>query len=364
MSREADDEDDDSDSPLLLAADLPKLYDYLSDHDWAKLRATAEGQAEYADIHNRYSVLSIASSSAPGAKAMARFYGKAAGQVLRVAMALHGIECYYSPDKARDRVTRSTIIKAYDFVELCAGWWRKYWAKQNPVIKASGVMLKILELTKEHGGSLTLGTYSRQISQVRQLIKSEREINPQSKPADVVLGLCRALEDQGHGAVEDAGRGGYKFVLSTTAPAAKSPLTAFGDADRVAEISAYKPERRADREQPKARQAQQATAQTTAATDAPITVAPIAAAPVVGSMIEVTGLPLPDGTVSQDPVAYNANTMGCASVGSQATVIAIENHGGTSYAKVRFEDSAPGGKYHADPVGYLPLTAIKTLAAF
>jgi hypothetical protein len=81
-------------------------------------------------------------------------------------------------------------------------------------------------------------------------------------------------------------------------------------------------------------------------------------------MIEVTGLPLPDGTTSQDPVAYNANTMGCASVGSKANVIAIEDHGGTSYAKVRFEDSAPGGKYHADPVGYLPLTAIKTLAAF
>jgi hypothetical protein len=221
-------------------------------------------------------------------------------------------------------------------------------------------MLKILELTKEHGGSLTLGTYSRQISQVRQLIKSEREINPQSKPAEVVLGLCKALEDQGHGTVEDAGRGGYKFVLNDTAPAAKSPLTAFGDADRVAEISAYKPERRADREQPKARQAQQATAQT----GAPITAAPIAAAPVVGSMIEVTGLPLPDGTTSQAPVAYNANTMGCASVGSQATVIAIEDHGGTSYAKVRFEDSAPGGKYHVDPVGYLPLAAIKTLAAF
>jgi hypothetical protein len=179
----------------------------------------------------------------------------------------------------------------------------------------------------------------------------------------VVLGLCKALEDQGHGTVEDAGRGGYKFVLSTTAPAAKSPLTAFGDADRVAEISAYKPERRADREQPKARQVQQ-QAQTLAPTDAPIAATPIAAAPVVGSMIEVTGLPLPDGTTSQDPVAYNANTMGCASVGSKATVIAIEDHGGTSYAKVRFEDSAPGGKYHADPVGYLPLTAIKTLAAF
>lgn len=175
--------------PAVLPAELSKLYHHIDSINWDTITPTPEADDLFTEIAEDFN-----NQTAPTANAQP-WVRKLAGQTLRLAMAIHAIECYYSEGKDPHTLTADTLGRAYHMA-------KHYQAHFYHLLGVSaseglgGILATIQELACECGEGITARDVARG--------KGARYIQEQArlegmKPADFCLQLFEELAEKGFG---------------------------------------------------------------------------------------------------------------------------------------------------------------------
>lgn len=91
----------------VLPAELSKLYKFIDSTRWGTILPTDDADDLFTEIAEDFN-----NQTAPTKNAQP-WVRKLAGQTLRLAMAIHAIECFYAKDKAVEVLTADTLSRAY-----------------------------------------------------------------------------------------------------------------------------------------------------------------------------------------------------------------------------------------------------------
>ncbi|MBE9160677.1 DUF3987 domain-containing protein [Nodosilinea sp. LEGE 06152] len=184
---------------------LPELYQFLDDVTWGDVVLTPE-----AFSHFRDKIINVYSNEKPPIKAAGGFLGKFAGKILRLALVLHGIECYYNPDKNRGYVSLDTLKRAQQIGLLL----RTHFYYQAGVLGSEdvvGIIDKIHSLAVDAGED---GISPRDVvkGSFKRAVESEAESSsPRMSPSDYVKALFSELAAKGLGEIVPSGKS-VRFV--------------------------------------------------------------------------------------------------------------------------------------------------------
>jgi len=188
-------------SPVL-PSKLADLYDWVRAEPWGDLAPTVEADDLFTSIAEYF-------NNAPCPNdGLDAWMKKAAGQCLRVAGVLHVLECYYDQNKNRSLITRSTLMRAYYYVSLCRNWLYVLQGEMSDSAAVPTLLQKILDKTKNLGGSATLPDLYRNINALRKLAKDEGKTI-----SEATHSLCSELETLGKGVLFSDEKG--KIIFST-----------------------------------------------------------------------------------------------------------------------------------------------------
>jgi Protein of unknown function (DUF3987) len=191
---------------LELKRELPALYHWVKAQCWDDLILDAEADAAFEEI---YSYLGNMGNEVESIRA---WQAKAAGQVGRVSIALHAIDCYYADQVATREVTFDTLCRAYSFVLGClddvcrvAGTL----ADNEQQSSMSIALDKILQKASQYPEGISGVDLYRNIRAIRGLAQKE------NKPiAELTKDLCAELVALGYGRLEPRAGGGYVFFVT------------------------------------------------------------------------------------------------------------------------------------------------------
>ena len=170
-----------------LSDTLPTLYKWIEYQNWGRLTPT-----EQAD--DLFTVILETFGNEPCLnEATKAWMSKLGGQTLRVAMAIHALDCYY--DRSRDihKIQYDTLYRAYELALYYKACFRKLQGFVSENIP--GILLKI-QKKAENLGKAAMADLYRNVRPIRNLAKEENV-----GIAEFTLTLCRQLESLGKGKV-------------------------------------------------------------------------------------------------------------------------------------------------------------------
>jgi Protein of unknown function (DUF3987) len=188
---------------LELKRELPALYHWIKSQNWEDLILDSEADAAFEEI---YSYLGNMGNEVESIRA---WQAKAAGQVGRVAISLHAIDCYYNGQVAIRAVSFDTLCRAYSFVLGCLDDVCRVAGTLSDTEKQSSLSMamdKILQKAAKHPEGISIVDIYRNINMLRELAKKENRTAP-----DLAKSLCEELCILGHGKLEPSASGGFTF---------------------------------------------------------------------------------------------------------------------------------------------------------
>jgi hypothetical protein len=173
---------------------LTRLYQFLNDTEWGTIHPTREADDLFTEIAENFM-----NQKSPTKNAQP-WMRKLAGQTLRLAMAIHAIECFYDRSKHPQTLTADTMARAYHMAEH----YKKHFFHMMGIAASDGlegILAKIQSLACCSGDGLTARDIARgpSGSRIKALAQSEG-----MKPPSFCLKLFYELADNGWGEVREA----------------------------------------------------------------------------------------------------------------------------------------------------------------
>lgn len=170
-----------------LSDTLPTLYKWIEYQDWGKLTPTDEADDLFTKIYETFGNEPCSNN------VLKQWMSKLAGQTVRLAIALHALDCYY--DRSRDihKIQYDTLYRAYELALYYKACFESLQGNLSENIP--GILLKI-QKKAESLGKADLKDLYRNIRPIRNLAKEEGV-----GIAEFTLILCRQLESLGKGTV-------------------------------------------------------------------------------------------------------------------------------------------------------------------
>lgn len=187
----------------VLPAELTKLYQFVDNTRWGTILPTDDADDLFTEIAEDFN-----NQKAPTRNAQP-WVRKLAGQTLRLAMAIHAIECFYAKDKAVEVLTADTLSRAYHMA-------KHYQRHMYHLMGASaadgidGVLAKIQDVACDSDDGISTRDVARGAA-ARLVSRLAREEG--MKPAAFCLKVFKELADHGWGELrETIGPKGHKRV--------------------------------------------------------------------------------------------------------------------------------------------------------
>ena len=211
--------------PKVLPAKRVEGYCYLSDklpafYSWIDTQFPAGNVQLSAAANARYTALyesigrSAESATKPAHRAWMR---KLSGQLLRIALALHIIECYYEPERPRHELQVDTLNRAADF---CRYYSCVFQVVQQTVSDSDSivdVLNKIWDIAATSPNGLVVRDAYRSI---KALSRRAKELG--RSVAAYTTDLYYQLEKMGKGVVQRSGRV-VRFIAGSATPPNPQP---------------------------------------------------------------------------------------------------------------------------------------------
>ena len=187
---------------------LPPMYDWLEHCPVGTVRLSPEADRRYTNLVEQIGSKAEA-HSCPAVRAWMR---KLPAQLLRIALGLHLIECYYDCNKYAGELQRDTLERA---VEICR-YYRSAFAlvqeKTADSDNASSILLKIWDMATINPNGVT----------PREIYRSIKAIGRRAKEVGRSVGaytieLLSKLVQMGKGKLNKNGRS-YRFFAEFTSP--------------------------------------------------------------------------------------------------------------------------------------------------
>lgn len=197
-----------------LSDKLPELYRWIDrqfPHGTIKFSSTAK--ARYKTVYEEIGQQAELAST-PAVRAWMR---KLPGQLLRIALALHVIECYHEPQRPRQELQLDTLNRA---VEFCRYYRSTFEVVQHSATDSdvtSSVLLRIWDMAATSPNGLAVRDAYRSI---KALSRRAKELG--RSVAAYTTDLYYQLEKLGRGTVERCGRV-VRFVIGTNNSTAPPP---------------------------------------------------------------------------------------------------------------------------------------------
>jgi len=187
----------------LLPAELGRIYQFIDSTDWGTILPTEEADDLFTEVAENFK-----NQTAPTRNAQPWLL-KLAGHTLRLAMAVHALECYYDRSKAPQTLTADTLARAY---HMAQHYQRHFYYLMGASASdgLEGVLAKIQEAACCVGDGVTPRDIARGAagSRVDRLARAEG-----MKPAAFCLQLFRELADGGWGTIQESvGPKGHKRI--------------------------------------------------------------------------------------------------------------------------------------------------------
>jgi len=187
---------------------LPPLYDWLDRCPVGTIKLSPEADRRYTNLVEQIG-LQAETSSCPAVRAWMR---KLPTQLLRIALGLHLIECYYDRDKSFKELQQDTLERA---VEICRYYRSAFAVVQEKTAdsdNASSILLKIWDMATINPNGVT----------PRELYRGIKAIGRRAKDVGRSVGaytveLLSKLVQMGKGQLEKHGRS-YRFFAEFTSP--------------------------------------------------------------------------------------------------------------------------------------------------
>ena len=187
---------------------LPPLYDWLDRCPVGTVKLSPEADHRYTNLVEQIGSKAEA-HSCPAVRAWMR---KLPTQLLRIALALHLVECYYEQDKSFRELQRDTLERA---VEICRYYRSAFAVVQEKTADsdhASSILLKIWDMATVNPDGVT----------PREIYRGIKAIGRRAKDVGRSVGaytveLLSKLVQMGKGKLEKNGRS-YRFLAKFTAP--------------------------------------------------------------------------------------------------------------------------------------------------
>lgn len=187
---------------------LPPLYDWLERCPVGTIKLSSSADRRYTNLVEQIGSKAEA-SSCPAVRAWMR---KLPTQLLRIALGLHLIECYYDQDKSFGELQQDTLERA---VEICRYYRSAFAVVQEKTAdsdNASSILLKIWDMATINPNGVT----------PREIYRGIKAIGRRAKDVGRSVGaytieLLSKLVQIGKGKLEKNGRS-YRFFAEFTSP--------------------------------------------------------------------------------------------------------------------------------------------------
>lgn len=173
----------------LLPSELTKLYRFIDTTHWGELVPTEDADDLFTEIAEDFNNQRANTTNAQP------WIRKLAGQTLRLAMAIHAIECFYDPSKAHHEITADTMGRAYHM----AKHYQAHFYHLMGVSAADGLegaLAKVQEIAANSPAGISARDVCRG-SGARVIQNHARQEG--MKPADFCRSLFQGLVDKGWG---------------------------------------------------------------------------------------------------------------------------------------------------------------------
>ena len=198
---------------------LPPLYDWLDRCPTGTIKLSREADCRYSNLVEQIG-LQAEQSSCPAVRAWMR---KLPTQLLRIALALHLVECYYNPSLIFGELQLATLEKA---VEVCRYYRSAFAVVQEKTADSdsiSSILLKIWDMATTNPDGVT----------PRDIYRGIKAIGRRAKEVGRGVGaytieLITKLVQMGKGTIEKNGRS-IRFFAKFNPPNNPSPTTPIQD---------------------------------------------------------------------------------------------------------------------------------------
>lgn len=179
--------------PLLLPAELTKIYTWIDTVEWGTIHPTDEADDLFTEISENF-----LNQKAPSANAQP-WVRKLAGQTVRIAMAIHALECYYDRTKDTGILTEDTLARAYHMAKHYQSHFYHLMG-MSASEGLTGVLLLIQELACGCEGGITASDIvrGRGGSKLQNMARHEG-----CTTKELCGRLFQELADSGYGTVEE-----------------------------------------------------------------------------------------------------------------------------------------------------------------
>jgi hypothetical protein len=189
-----------------LAEQLPRFYRWIDTQFPAGIvKLSPAADARYGTVYEQIGQQAEL-AEAPAIRAWMR---KLPGQLLRIALALHIIECYHEPQRPRHEIQLDTLNRAVDFCRYYRSTFQIVQQSATDSDSISSVLTKIWDLAATSPDGLVVRDAYRNI---KALQRRAKEIG--RNVAAYTIDLYYKLEAMGKGIVQKSGRV-VRFVAGT-----------------------------------------------------------------------------------------------------------------------------------------------------
>ena len=192
-----------------LSQTLPKLFKWIDEQfPKATLKLSPAASALYDKIYE-----SIGIQAELGATPAVRIWmRKLSSQILRIALALHTIECFYEPNRPRHEIQRDTLERAIEMGRYYRSAFQVVQEKTADSDSISSILMKIWDL----GIANPTGILARDAYRAVKAI-GRRAKDMGRQVGAYTLELFGKLQEMGRGFVEKDGRQ-FRFVVKLPEP--------------------------------------------------------------------------------------------------------------------------------------------------
>jgi hypothetical protein len=205
-----------------LSEKLPQMYQWLDNLPEGKIKLSRAADAYYDRLYEEIGE-QVFNTSMPAIRA---WMFKLPGQLLRIALALHLIECYYEPDRPFWELQKDTLERAVLFAQYYRSTFHIVQTTAANTDDISAILLQIWDkaVTRHPEGISTRDAY-REIKAIQSRAKDA------GRPVSAYTAdLFAKLEQMGKGTVVKKGRK-INFVATLNSP----PISPIGDGDSKTE---------------------------------------------------------------------------------------------------------------------------------
>jgi hypothetical protein len=188
---------------------LPKLFKWIEEQfPKTTLKLSPSAEVLYDKI---YESIGTQAEKAP-TPAIRVWMRKLSSQILRIAMALHAIECFYEPNRPRHEIQRDTLERAIEIGRYYRSAFQVVQEKTADSDSISSILLKIWDL----GIANPTGIIARDAYRsIKAIGRRAKELGRQVGAYTVEL--FTQLQQMGRGRVEKDGRQ-FRFVVTLSEP--------------------------------------------------------------------------------------------------------------------------------------------------